>query len=234
MSLPTVVQTALNNLQSDPETAQLFVIVNSLGPAAVVGSAVRQWYYSETPTQINIVINCPASELSVFASYTGSQYLNLDYVTGYQFTVNGVQYFITNLNAVWPIIQNNSFVEIVEDGYWEPVLSMDVLPYTEFFNLNAVSYRLDTGLIYDGGFAACIASKQLDIVFEPNLHPLSRAADAMMLAMKYNLGFSFRLLHFIQRQIKLGLDVIYFSRYQTATYGGVIYSYDDVIKLVGN
>lgn len=234
MSLATVVQTALNVLQSDPETAQLFMIVNSLGPASVVGNAVRQWYYSEVPTQINIVINCPASELSAFATYEGSQKLNLNYVTGYQFTVNGTQYFITNLDAVWPIIQNSYFVEKAEDGYWVPILTMDVLPKTEFFNLNAVAYRMDTQVIGDGGFAACIASKQLDIVFEPNLLPLSRAADALILAKKYSLGLSLELQDYIHQQIENGLNVIYFSHYQTATYGGVVYAFDDVIKLLGS
>lgn len=223
MSLATVVQTALSNLQQDPQTAELFIIINSLGPALVYGEAVREFYYSATPTKMDIVINCPASALSVFSTY-GGQKLNKDYVTGYQFTVSGIQYFVTNLDAVWPIIQNNDFV--LE-------LSLDIVPSTVFFNLNAVGYRLDTGVIDDGGFGACIASKQLDIVYGNVLQPLAVAAEAMFLLAKYKLGPSLALQAFIQAQIQLGLDVIYFSHYQTATYGGVIYAYDSVIKLLG-
>lgn len=223
MSFATVVQTALNTLQEDPQTAELFIVINSLGPALVYGPAVRKWYYSETPAKIDVVINCPASALSVFSTY-GGQYVNLDKVTGYQFTVSGVEYFITNLDAVWSIIQNNNFV--LE-------LSLDIVPQTVFFNLNAVGYRLDTGIIDDGGFAACIASKQLDIVYGNHLQPLAVAAEAMFLLAKYKLGISLALQNFIQTQIQNGLNVIYFSHYQTATYGGVIYSYDSVIKLIG-
>lgn len=223
MSLATVVQTALTSLQQDPATAELFIIINSLGPALVYGEAVRDFYYSTTPTKMSIVIDCPAAALIAFSTYGGQQ-LNKDYVTGYQFTVSGIQYFITNLDAVWPIVQNNDFV--LE-------LSLDIVPSTVFFNLNAVGYRLDTQVIDDGGFGACIASKQLDIVYGNVLQPLAVAAEAMYLLAKYSLGPSFALQAFIRTQIQLGLNVIYFSNYQTATYGGVIYAYDSVIKLIG-
>jgi hypothetical protein len=223
MSLATVVQTALSNLQQDPQTAELFIIINSLGPALVYGEAVREFYYSATPTSMRIVIDCPASALVAFSTYGGTL-LNQNNVTGYQFTVSGIEYFITNLDAVWAVIQSNNFVA---------ELTLDIIPSTVFFNLNAVGYRLDTGVIDDGGFGACIASKQLDIVYGNTLQPLAVAAEAMFLLAKYSLGPSFALQAFIQTQIQLGLDVIYFSKYQTATYGGVIYQYDSVIKLIG-
>jgi hypothetical protein len=228
MSLVQVIQTALNNLQEDPATAQLFTLVNMIGPAAILGPAVRQWYYSQTPTDINIVINCTTAELAPFATYGGTL-INYNNVTGYQFTVSGVNYFVWNLTATWAIIQNNTFaVDVIDDGY-----SLNVLPSTVFFNLDAVAYELDTQTIYDSGFYACIASKQLDIVFEPHLQPLRVAAEAMMLLMQYPLMPSLRLVNYIKKQVANGLDLVYFARYQTATYGGVIYAYNDVIKLLG-
>ncbi len=223
MSLAMVVQTALSDLQQDPQTAELFIVINSLGPALVYGEAVRDFYYDATPISMRIVIDCSTSALSAFSTYGGRQ-LNNDNVTGYQFTVSGIEYFITNLDAVWAVIQSNNFAS---------VLTLDIIPQTVFFNLNAVGYRLDTGVIDDGGFGACIASKQLDIVYENHLQPLAVAAEAMVLLAKYSLGPSFALQAFIQTQIQLGLNVIYFSKYQTATYGGVVYQYDSVIKLIG-
>jgi hypothetical protein len=228
MSLLQVIQTALSNLQQDPATAQLFTVVNAIGPAAILGPAVRQWYYSQVPTDINIVINCTADELAPFATYGGVK-VNKDNVTGYQFTVSGVNYFVWNLTATWAIIQNDAFAEPVV----AETIALGILPQTVFFNLDAVAYELDTQTIYDGGFFACIASKTLDIVYENHLQPLRVAAQAMMLLMQYQLMPSLALQAFIQEQIALGLDVVYFNTQQTATYGGVIYAYNDVIKLLG-
>jgi hypothetical protein len=189
MTLSTVVQNSLTALQADPQIAQLFTIVNSLGTVLILGSAVREWYYGESPANINIVIDCPASSLYVFSTYDGVQ-LNQNNVTGYQFSISGTQFTIWNLDATWAIIQSNTFAQEA---------SLNILPQTVFFNLDAVGYRLDTGTIVDAGFAATIASNQLDIVFEPNLFPMEIAQQALSLISQYNLQASLRLLAYIRR-----------------------------------
>lgn len=198
MGITAVIEDNLKKVQENPDVANLFMRLNSCGPSAIFGGAVRDWAVGKTPRDIDIVLDCPAEALSFLKN--GEHKRNK--FGGYHIILNGIEFDIWNLDASWVFSNDPQFTK-----------NLKTLTQTCFFNMDAVLYHLDTGNLQDDGFTNAMESKKLDIVYEPNPFPFLCVSKALIALTKYEMIASDRLRKFIDEQMGRGYNKKSFIRY---------------------
>lgn len=193
------VESNLLILKQNPEIALFFEELISLGPSMVLGGAVRDWTLGKPYRDIDIVIDCPASNLEWLKDKYKAE---KNRFKGYYLSVSGVEFDVWALDTTWALRNEKSLDR-----------SLDKVPSTVFLTMDAIGYRLDTKEIIDGGFASTFESKQLDIVFEPNPFPFMCVTRALLGLVKYDLRPADNLIRYIEDQKSRGYNKKSFDKF---------------------
>lgn len=218
MNLTETAQRNLSILKEDPQIAQLLNMVSDCGPSLVLGGAIRDWFFGNPPKDIDIVVDCTASELDFLNKYMRATNNKFG---GHKLKVSKTDFDIWSWEHSWAIMNDPSFGK-----------GIDTITRTVFFNMDSVGFRLDTQEIVDNGFRAALENKVLDIVYEPNPYPFLQVSKALVLLKKYELKASDKLHSYIEDQKARGYNQGSFIKYQKLNYGDAIYEYEECIKNV--
>lgn len=192
------IEAELDKLRTKPTIANLLNRLNSCGPALVFGGAIRDWVVGKTPRDIDIVLDCPRQALNFLTEFKAEK----NRFGGYYLLLDGVELDIWNLDASWPHKNDSKFERKLES-----------LTKTPFFNMDAVTYRLDTKVIQDDGFTQAMETKTLDIVYEPNPFPFLCVSKALCALSKYDMQPSANLKRYIDEQVHRGYTQKSFDKY---------------------
>lgn len=203
----------LSKLKEEPTIDNLLNKLRSLGPTAIFGGSLRDWTLGKTPRDIDIVLDCPAKALEFLNAFKAEK----NRFGGYYLKVGGTEFDIWNLEATWALKHNPKFEK-----------KLETLPKTTFFNMDAITYRLDTKAFQDEGFTQAITSKQLDIVYEPNPFPFLCVSKALIALSRYELAPSPNLKRYIDEQYDRGYTRKSFDKYSEMR--NIQMDYDDCIK----
>lgn len=218
MNLVEIAQRNLASLTEDPDIAQLMGRVRGLGSSLVLGGAIRDWFFGNPPKDIDIVVDCPASDLVFLDKYKGT---TKNKFGGYKLNVGKTDFDIWSWEHSWAMMNNPKFGK-----------GIDTITRAVFFNMDSIGYRLDTQEVVDNGFKAALESKTLDIVYEPNPYPFLQVSKALVMLKKYGLKASNKLHFYVEEQKARGYNQSSFARYQKLNYGDTIYDYDECMKNV--
>lgn len=194
-----MIESNLLLLKQNPEIALLFDELTSLGPTMVLGGAIRDWTLGKPPRDIDIVIDCPASNLEWLEDKYKAE---RNRFKGYYLLVGGVEFDIWALDTTWALRKEKSLNR-----------SLDKIPNTVFLTMDAIGYRLDTKETIDSGFAKTFETKQLDIVFEPNPFPFMCVTRALLGMVKYDLSPTNNLIRYIDEQKFRGYNKKSFDKF---------------------
>jgi hypothetical protein len=203
----------LNKLKEEPTIDNLLNKLRSLGPTAIFGGALRDWTLGKPPRDIDIVLDCPSKELEFLNSFKAEK----NRFGGYYLKVGGTDFDIWNLESTWAIKNDSKFEK-----------KLEVLPKTSFFNMDAITYRLDTKSFQDEGFTQAVTSRTLDIVYEPNPFPFLCVSKALIALSRYDFVPSANLKRYCDDQISRGYTRKSFDKYIEIR--NMQADYDDCIK----
>jgi hypothetical protein len=142
---------------------------------------------SERPRDVDIVVNCSASELE---SWLSSFPVKRTRFGGFRVRIHKWDFDIWALQDTWAFTTTRM----------EP--TFENLPKTTFFNIEGIAAQLNTTpgqkrALYSFGFAEAVASKILDINFEPNPFPQLCIIRGLLTATRHDLLLSPKLAQYI-------------------------------------
>jgi hypothetical protein len=158
--------------------------------AVVFGGVLRDlalYGPSERPRDVDIVADCPSSELAEWLSTFPVERTRFG---GFRVRVHKWNFDIWTLRDTWAFTATNI----------EP--SFENLPKTTFFNIEGIAAQLNSKpgrkrALYSFGFAQAISSKVLDINFEPNPFPQLCIIRGLLAATRHDLMLSPRLARYM-------------------------------------
>jgi hypothetical protein len=161
--------------------------------AVIFGGVLRDlalYGPSERPRDVDIVANCSSAEL---ASWLSSFPVKRTRFGGFRVRIHKWDFDVWTLQDTWAFTTTRM----------EP--TFENLPKTTFFNIEGIAAQLNTTLgqkraLYSFGFGEAIASKILDINFEPNPFPQLCIIRGLLTATRHNLLLSPRLAQYITRR----------------------------------
>ncbi len=217
MNLAEAAQANWNKLNEKSDVAQMLEQVSNWGTIAVVGGAVRDWFFDKTPRDIDLVVDCPASVLETLSKYKAIK----NRFGGYKVSLNKIDFDIWGLDSTWAFKNNPAFSQ-----------KLETIPETVFLNLDAVIYYPSTKSVLDKGFSQAMESKELDTVYQPNPYPYLCVSKSLVALKKYNLKTSARLKDYIREQESRGYSQKSFNVYQKLQYGDTIFDYNECMSRV--
>lgn len=192
------IESNLLKLKESSAVSKFLQELESLGPALILGGSVRDWICGKSPRDIDIVIDCPLSNLEWLSSYKAEK----NRFQGYYLVVDGVEFDVWALDSTWAIKKDKSFER-----------TLQAIPRTVFLTIDAVGYRLDTKEVYDSGFNHAITTKQLGIMYEPNPFPFLCVSRSLVSLVKYDLTPTLNLKNYIEEQVSRGYNKKSFDKY---------------------
>ncbi len=194
--------------------------------AVVFGGILRDialYGPSERPRDVDIVANCSSSEL---ASWLSSFPVKRTRFGGFRVRVHKWDFDIWALQDTWAFTTT----------HMEPTFAN--LPKTTFFNIEGIAAQLNTTAgqkraLYSFGFAEAIASKVLDINFEPNPFPQLCVIRGLLTATRHNLLLSPKLARYITRHADRS-EIAEIMHVQVGHYGVARLGNRRYCKLVGS
>lgn len=213
MKMAEVAQSSLVKLREDSTISQMLDRISKCGTTVIVGGAVRDWYLSKAPRDIDIIVDCSDSQLENVLRQSKKNKFG-----GFKLTLNKVEFDIWSLCSTWAFNNDSKFAK-----------NMETVPETVFLNLDAITFCPSTGVVLDKGFTQAIESRMLDTVYQPNPYPYFCVSKALTALVKYDLYASDNLKKFIRGQEDRGYSEACFNRYQKVSYGDVVFSYKDCL-----
>lgn len=192
------IENNIAKLRTSPAIDEFLNKLVSCGPTLILGGAVRDWMLDKPYRDVDIVVECSNDKIDFLKKYKAE----LNRFKGYFLTIDGVDFDVWTVESTWALTIHSEFEK-----------KIDVIPKTVFLSTDAVGYRLDSQEIYDAGFHQTVASKYLDIVFEPNPYPFVCVTRALLALVKYDLRPSDNLIRYIDEQISRGYNKKSFDKF---------------------
>src|SRR5574338_91936 len=105
------VESNLFILKQNTEIALFFEELTSLGPSMVLGGAVRDWTLGKSPRDIDVVVDCPASNLEWLEDKYKAE---RNRFKGYYLTVGGIEFDVWALDTTWALQKEKSLDRSLE------------------------------------------------------------------------------------------------------------------------
>lgn len=176
-----------------------------LGEVVIVGGGPRDWLLGKEPRDLDFVVNTRQGAL---ASVLEPRQVRRNRYGGYKLLVENFQVDVWSLEATWAF----SYLRVKSP-------TLDDLPRTAFYNVDAIAVSILDGTVYDGGFEAAVRDKELSVIFAENPFPVLCAARGLALAKRYGFRLGRSVVQYIDTLIADGLCWQQIDSAQRSHYG---------------
>ena len=162
----------------------------TLGPTAVFGGFLRDIALRGAAgfaSDIDVVVDCDEGALARHVcAAAGEACVERNRFGGYRLKAGHSQIDIWALPTTWAM----------RSGYCQA--SLDALPYTTFFNWDAIAYRIDNGETYQiAGYFEALQQRVLDLSLRENPNPLGMSVRALRHMSGGDVRISWRLADYV-------------------------------------
>lgn len=197
--------------------------LEQLGPLALVGGAPRDWLLQREPRDLDLVVDADPDTVARVLSPLA---LRRTRFGGFVVAAGDRSLDIWPLASTWAFSAANP--RRADLG----AATLEALPHSAFFNLDAVAVRLRDGQVFEAGFFEGLKKRTLAPVFTPNPFVPLCTARAGVLSRRYGVTPSVMLRDFFVGQVLQGLRWSQVAAAQRSHYGCTLLSKPQVTALL--